>query len=216
MKRFFLALFLLSLAAGASAQGRKQLDSLKYVFPQFYQGTVIFSDKQVSRGLLNISPMDQMVYCISAQKDTLLVDGNSDIISVSAEGRYFVKWKESFVESIVTNGETGVGISRSTIKVNNVKTGAYGMASSTESIKSYSVNSSNHSFQDLIIDDPRNYVYTRRVVLFKGRTFLPVNKKSFEKLFPARKAWIESVWDERALDPADVDAVVAFYKELDE
>lgn len=214
MKRIVFAV--LSLLAGvcAGAQGQKQLDSLKYILPEFGQGTVIFADKQFNRGVLNISPLDQSVYCLSPEKDTLYVSGNPDIISVSVAGRSFVKWKDSFVEVITRDPDTGIGVIRSVVKVNNVKTGAYGMSSSTASIKSYSVDANTGILTNLIIDDPRNYVYTRTACLMSKGKYYPVSKKSFEKVFPDKKDYIESVWSELSLSSTDVEAVLAFYNSL--
>lgn len=214
MKKFCFAIILLFASICAGAQGRKQLDSLKYIFPEFKEGTVIFSDKQISRGVLNISPLDQSVYCLSPEKDTLYVEGNPAIISVSVAGRSFTKWKESFVEIIARSGDTGVGIIRSTQKVNHVQTGAYGMSSTTSSIRSYSVDGNTGNLRNLIIDDPRNFVYTQSPCLYNDGKYYSVSKKSFQKLFPAQKAFIESVWAERDIDVTDINSVIAFYNEL--
>lgn len=214
MRRILIAIFLLFAGICAGAQGSRQLDSLRYILPEFCQGTVIFGDKSVSRGVLNISPLDHTVYCISAEGDTLSVAGNSDIISVSASGRSFVRWQESFVEIVITDGNTGVGIVRSTSKVNNAKPGAFGMASGASSTRTYSVDPSSGTFRDFIMDDPRNYVYRQFPCLCKDGRCLPVSKKSFERLFPEQKACIGSVWSDRNIDIADTDSVIDFYKEL--
>ncbi len=213
MKKANSVIFLLFASVLGYAQGTRQLDSLKYVLPEFKQGTVIFADKSMSSGLLNISPIDQSVYCIDSQ-DTLYVTGNPDIISVSADRRSFFKWKDAFVELVISDGGVGVGIIRVTSKVSNVKMGAYGMSSSTSSIQSYSVDASTGTLRSLIIDDPRNYSHKVTPCLFKSGKFFPVSKKSFEKLFPDKKEFIESVWAERGINIADVGAVIEFYKEL--
>lgn len=213
MKRINLSICFILVCVCAGAQGHRQLDSLKYMLPEFSQGTVIFADKHVSRGILNISPLDQSVYCLSG-KDTLYVDGNPDILRVSAAGRSFVKWKESFVEVVVTQGTTGIGISRSTVKIDNVKAGAFGGTTATSSTKTYSVDSSSGTFHDLILEDPRNYVYKKTPYLYNDGKFLPVSRKSFEKLFPGQKDFIESVWAGRNITVTDINSVMAFYNEL--
>lgn len=214
LRRIGFVILLLTVCVCAGAQGKKQLDSLKYIQPQFSEGTVIFADKHMSRGTLNISPFDQIVYCVISGKDTLSVAGNPDIISVSVDGRSFVRWRDSFVEIVASDGSVGVGIIRSTDKVNNVKTGAYGMATSSSSVRTYSVDANTGNFHDLIIDDPRNYVYSQSPCLFSGGKYFTVSRKAFEKLFPEQKAFIESVWAERDIDIADVDSVIDFYREL--
>lgn len=214
MRRVIITIVLLFSCFLAGAQGRSQLDSLRYILPEFCQGTVIFGDKSVSRGVLNISPLDQTVYCISAGGDTLSVAGSSDIISVNASGRSFVRWQESFVEIAVVDGNTGVGIIRTTSKVNNAKPGAYGMASGASSTRTYSVNPSTGTFRDSIMDDPRNYVYRQFPCLCKDGRCLPVSRKSFERLFPELKAYIESVWSDRNIDITDTGSVIGFYREL--
>lgn len=214
MRKFnFVVLFLLvSLCAGAQAQ--KQLDSMKYILPHFSQGVVVLADKQFNRGVLNISPLDQAVYCISNDNDTLYVASNPKIISVSVEGRSFVKVNDSFVEIITRESETGVGIIRSVAKVSVVKTGAYGMASSTSAIKNYSVNPNSGVLTDLIIDDPRNYAYRKSACLIKNGRYFGISKKTFQKVFPDKKEYIESVWPELNLSSDDIDGVMAFYNEL--
>lgn len=214
MRRISIAILLLFAGVCAMAQGKKQLDSLKYILPEFSQGTVLTSDKQLSRGLLNISPLDQAVYCISPEQDTLYVADNANIVSVSVAGRSFSRWKESFVEIVALHSGAGVGIIRSTSRVSNVKTGAYGVSSGTSSIKTYSVDPTTGVLTNLIIDDPRNYVYTRTACLALDGKYLPMTKKSFEKMFPDKKEYIESVWAERGIKPTDFDAVLGFYNEL--
>lgn len=210
VKRGICAIILIFAGVCAGAQG---LDSLRYILPEFSQGTVIFGDKHISHGVLNISPLDQTVYCISA-KDTLSVAGGADIISVSVDGRSFYRWNDSFVEILTSDGDTGVGIVRSTSKVSNVKTGAYGMTSGSSSIRTYSVNSNTGNLQSLIIEDPRNYVYTKSPYLINKGKYYSISKKSFAKLFPEHKDFIESVWSERDLNTTDVNAVIDFYNEL--
>ena len=202
------------LLVASSVNAKEVLDSLKYIFPEFTQGTVIFADKQISRGMLNISPMNQCVYCLSPEKDTLAVAGTAPIVSVSVAGRTFLRWKESFVEIITKGTGTGVGITRTTTMVNNVKTGPFGMNTATSSVKSYSVNAETRSLTNLIIDDPRNYVYSRTACLLNNGKVYPVSRKSFEKVFPEKKDYIESVWPGLNLVPTDIDAVLSFYKEL--
>lgn len=205
-----IAIFLLLACFCASAQEHRQLDSLKYIFPEFIQGNVVFSDHHFNQGLLNISPFDQQVYCLSG-KDTLVVAGNADIVSVGAQGRYFVKWDGSFVEEIVTEDGAGVGMIRSVAKVNNVQNGAFGMKSSASSIRTYSVDVYSGSMKNIIIDDPRNYSYRVSPCLFKESKFYPVSKKSFQKLFPDLKALIETEWSERRININDKDEVVEFF-----
>lgn len=210
-----LAVTLTTLAClSVNAQGGGQLDSLKYILPEFTRGTVIFADKTVKSGILNISPMDQAVYCLSEKNDTLYIATYPDIVSVSAAGRFFIGWKSSFVEIIASGADSGIGIIRTTMRVNNVKAGAYGMASSTSATKSYSVDASSGTMHNIIIDDPRNYTYIKTVCLILNGKGLPVNRKSFQKLFPAQKDFIESVWPERGINASDIDAVIAFYDEL--
>lgn len=214
MKHIDIAIAFLLISLSATAQGRKQLDSLAYILPQFEQGSVVYADKSFSRGLLNISPLDQAVYCITPEKDTLTVQNYQSIISVTVNGRSFLRWKESFVENIVTDGDTGIGIIRSTTRVNNVKTGAYGMVDNSSAIESYSYDSMTGSFRENIIDNPLNYIYKLSPCLYKDGKYFTVNKKSFEKLFPAQKDFIEGVWNERKINVGNVTEVTAFYKEL--
>lgn len=214
MRKYVSTFFILWGCVCASAQGHKHLDSLKYILPEFCRGNVVFADKQVKSGLLNISPIDQSVYCVTDNKDTLYIAGYPDIISVGVAGRYFMGWKDSFVEIVASDSGTGVGVVRSTMKINNVKPGAYGMASSTSSVKSYSVDPSSGSLHNIIIDDPRNYSYSKTAWLLNNGKFMSATKKSFEKLFPTQKTYIESVWADRDIKATDIEAVLAFYNEL--
>ena len=214
MRKLLFAAMLLLACVNAGAQAHKSLDSLKYILPEFTQGTVIFADRHFDHGMVNISPLDQGVYCLSPTKDTLFVDDNASIISVSVSGRSFKLWKDSFVEVMTKDPDTGVGLIRSTVKVNNVKKGAFGTSSATASIKQYSVDATSGNLRDLIIDDPRNFVYRKTACLIKNGNFLPVSKKSFQKMFPEKKDYIESVWAELNLSSADFDAVLSFYNEL--
>ena len=164
-----------------------QLDSLSYMLPNFAQGVVVFSGNQFNRGLVNISPMDQQVYCIGSARDTLIVAGNENIVSVSAGGRTFVKWRNYFVETVVSSGDTGVGIFRVTSRVNNVKTGIYGTTDKLSSMDTYSHTRSSGTFRTNIIDDPRNYVYTETPCLCKDGKYYDVSKKELRTSVPLQE-----------------------------
>lgn len=215
MRKFYIVTLLLLVCVCAGAQVQKQLDSMRFILPQFSQGVVLSSDKQISSGLLNICPLDQGVYIISPKKDTLYASNNSEIISVSVAGRSFIKWNNSFVELITSNSDPGIGIIRSVVKVSNVKSGAFGTTSSTSAISNYAPTGSSGMLTELvIIDDPRNYLYKRSVCIINNGKCLAISKKSFQKVFPDKKDYIASVWAERNLSSTDIDAVIAFYNDL--
>lgn len=218
MKRIIIVAvaLLLGLCAVAQSgkQGGKQLDSLRYILPDFSEGTVVYADKQISRGKVNISPLDQAVYCITAPGDTVTASNYQNITGVSVDGRSFSRWKEYLVENIIIDGKVGIGIVRTTVKVNNVKTGAYGMADNISSIRSYSVDNQTGSFKMLIIDDPKNYAYRVMTCLYKDGNYFNATKKMFQKLFPEQKEFIESVWNERKLGTTGYQELIDFFKEL--
>ena len=202
----------LALSLASAAQSR--LDSLQYILPAFSAGAVRYSDGSFSRGLVNISPMDQTVYCLSAAGDTLVAENNSGIMAVSMGGRNFTKWNDSFVELVVSSGEIGVGVVRATSRVNNAKTSAFGTVDRLSSIDTYSHRQNTGSLRTNIIDNPLNYVYVTTPCLCKGGRYFNVTKKAFEKLFPDKKDYIESVWAERRQSVCSLEGAVAFFREL--
>lgn len=214
MKRLFISTLFVLAGLTAEAQENIPLDSLRFVLPEFCQGTVRFADNQLRGGMLNISPIDQAVYSLSDGKDTLYVAEHPEITSVSVAGKFFVGWSGRLVEVIASDDDKGVGILRTTTKINNVKTGAYGGVSSTSSSRSYSIDAISGSYSSLIIDDPRNYVYSKTTYLLNKGKFIPVSKKSFEKLFPGQKDYIESIWPSLDVQDSNPDSVLKFYKEL--
>jgi len=202
-------LLLLFVCCWTQAQGQ-QLDSMSFILSEFGRGTVVYADKHFGQGMLNISPMDQLVYCISAN-DTLVVDGNDRIVNVIISGRSFVKWKDTYVETVYTNNEgVGVAISRCVSRVSNVKTGAYGTTSSTSSQRSYSYGNSIGVLRPYIVDDPRNFIYKQNCCLVKDGNIYPVSKKSFEKLFPGKKELVDSLWQSKNIDVTDSGSIIDF------
>lgn len=216
MKKVLSAIILLCACILASAQNKKQLDSLAYILPEFDQGIVVYSDGNFNRGILNISPLDQVVCCISPENDTLFIADNYSIMKVHIGNRSFERWRDAFVETIISDEETGtgIGVTRATARINNVKTGAYGMVDHSSSIESYSYDNFSGNFSVNIIDDPLNFRYKEEPCLVKDGKYSAVTKKNFQKLFPSKKAYIESVWNTRKLIVSDTKDVVAFYKEL--
>ena len=212
MRKAFLWSVLSTTCLSAAAQ--EPLDSLRYILPEFKAGIVVYTDNHYGRGMVNISPLDQQVYCISDRGDTLVVEDNSSISKASMGGRTFFKWNNSFVEIVHSHGELGIGVIRSTAKVDNAKIGAFGTVDRLSSIETYSHNESSGTFRTSIIDNPLNYVYVLTPCLCKGGRYYDVTRKSFQKLFPSKKDYIESVWRERKMDVKNMDEVKAFFDEL--
>ena len=201
--------FIIGLCASAQESG-----SMQYLLEEFTEGVVVYSDGQFRRGLINISTMDQLVYLLSPEGELLEATDISEISSVSMGGRVFYKWRNYFAESVAGDAGCGVGVVRSTSRIRNASSSAYGAVNQLSSIDTYQHRQDNGTLRTDIIDNPLNYNFVVSPCLYKDGKFYDVTKKSFIKIFPEKKAYIESIWDERKNELGDPAGVIALFNEL--
>ena len=206
MKRIIISIAALCLSVAAFAQ--QQLDSLIYIFPQFEIGSVMFSDKTFSKGKVNIDILEQKLKCID-QNDTLEVDGN--IVTVTIKRRTFYWNKDKFIELLEYQDDKGLGISRMSTFVNNVKDAGYGMTSGTTSTTTYGYNETGHLEMNVVLKYRENLIYKATPFFYVNGKFQTPSKKAFQKAFPAKKDVIESFVAEHDTRWAVYDDVKALY-----
>lgn len=171
----------------------KVVDSLQFILKNYSTGTVFFYNGDRNSALLNIGTLDQRVRFINESGDTLVVINEKNISAVIVSNRLFKKTNTGmYVEILDINKEVSLGIGRRLIFDQPKKIGAFGTASETSSVSTYS------SIQDGIgntyklnqyINVPyRFYVYP---YLYKDEKVYTPSKKTFIKLFPDKKREIE-------------------------
>lgn len=213
MKRLVSILLLLCVCTAAKSQSLS-LDTLFYALPQFGRGTVAFPDGKVQSGNLNICNLDQTVRFIDPAGDTLVIDDSHLVIKVTVGKDVFYRDNHYFIKIVDMAGDVFLGLKKTMVQVNNEQVGAYGMASSTSSITSYSQDGSTGHLYKYVDFRPANWNYTAMYMLYRNGRFYTASKKNFQKCFPGRKAEIEAFFKDNEFSTTDGDSVTALFNLL--
>lgn len=145
MKKIIFCLLILFSAVSGNAQrhtfmnmdkaSRIFYDSVMYIKPQFYPGVVISIDGKQSSGSVNICTINQGLYFISPENDTLLVSNQETIDRVYILGRTYVNSKYGFVEMLEAAGDVTLCELRITESHTDAAPDAYGLKTHTKSSK---------------------------------------------------------------------------------
>ena len=145
MKKIIICLLILFSAVSGNAQrhtfmnmdkaSRIFYDSVMYIKPQFYPGVVISIDGKQSSGSVNICTINQGLYFISPENDTLLVSNQETIDRVYILGRTYVNSKYGFVEMLEAAADVTLCELRLTEIHTDAAPDAYGLRTHTKSSK---------------------------------------------------------------------------------
>ena len=136
MKKVLIGFLLLLCAVSMNAQkttfmnvdrtSRMFYDSVLYVNPQFYPGVVISVDGKQSSGPINICTVNQKLYFINPESDTLMVTNQENIDRVYILGKAFVNSKYGYMQLLETAGDVTLCELRITVIHTDAAPGAYG------------------------------------------------------------------------------------------
>ena len=235
MKKVLIGFLLLLCAVSMNAQkttfmnvdrtSRMFYDSVLYVNPQFYPGVVISVDGKQSSGPINICTVNQKLYFINPESDTLMVTNQENIDRVYILGKAFVNSKYGFVEMLETAGDVTLCELRITEIYTDAAPDAYGLKTHTKSSKvltSYQVGdvgaflncTTMGPLMSHNINEEFSFTYSKKPFLMvKGEAY-PLTKKSLIKYFPKQKQFIEEYLKEHNTNIHSVAPVLELFNAL--
>lgn len=199
-------------------------DSVFFVNPKFYPGVVISIDGKQSGGSINICTVNQKLYLLSPENDTLMVNNQETIDRVYILGKAYVNSKYGFVEMLETAGDVTLCELRITEIHTDAAPDAYGLKTHTKSAKRMTtftmakadVYHNNFSFTELRFDINSDFAfsyYKKPFLLVKGEAY-PLTKKSLIKYFPKQKEFIQEYMKEHNTNIHSVAPVFELFSNL--
>jgi hypothetical protein len=169
--------------------------ALRYHFPYFRQGRVLMKDKTTYDATLNYNLLTGEIDFISPKGDTLAIADNlrANIDRVIIDTTTYF-YKNGYLE-VITAGQAGSLVKKERFDiVSREKIGAYGMASSTSAIDTYSSYMDNQG-NWRTLSARENVTLKLKTEYFFGNEynlFLPATRKNLDKIFYKKRAEIET------------------------
>lgn len=195
----------------------KMLDSVKYYLPEFKSGAIAFKNGDISRGVLNVSTVSQKVMFIDTEGAVLELANDKDVKLMSVGRITFIKHKEQYVQVIKSIQGLDLGVTKKVSFLEPEKQGAYGTASVTAAVSTYSSYQTEGRAFDLEKNITTPFIYKEYLTLHRNGKFYHPDKKTFLKLYADKKAEIERYVSESKMDfdsSADLMALMDFIKSL--
>lgn len=209
-----LALPLVSFAQTELERIEKELgDSVVYVVPTFQRGKVVYKNGEFASGELNISIVDQSLRFKDASGQILAVDDNQAVDRVTIGPLLFLHLGKDYAGIVATQGEVLLCLIRKLEFERDVKTGAYGQKSETTNIGRIGSMYEGGNIYDINLQ--AGYKVREIPVLVKKNRQYAFNRKSLEKLFPDKKAFIADYLQKNSVNfdsAADAEALFSALK----
>ncbi len=206
--RFFLAACLLVLCqTGVSGQGIPP--EAYYLMPSFGDGTVYFYGKAPAGGRLNICALDNTLRFLDDNGKELAAAQEDNIFKVRIDTVFFLRSQGIYYRMYPLTSDMGIAFRREVQILRDVKQGAYGSESRTESIKEYGTFYSDGVAYN--IDRTKDYPYqiSERIFLYKGGDVMAVTKRNLRKLFPEKKEEIDAFFKSGKSVSSNLDEAMA-------
>jgi hypothetical protein len=234
MKKIILGILLLFCAVAMNAQKRTFMnmdkasrmfyDSVFFVNPKFYPGVVISIDGKQSGGSINICTVNQKLYLLSPENDTLMVNNQETIDRVYILGKAYVNSKYGFVEMLETTGDVTLCELRITEIHTDAAPDAYGLKTHTKSSKKMTTFTiaqedayhDTFSYSELSFDINSDFAfsyYKKPFLLVKGEAY-PLTKKSLIKYFPKQKEFIQEYMKEHNTNIHSINPMLELFNAL--
>ena len=208
------AFCLMALSAGAqSAQAEFEAslpDSVKYVMPAFGPGNILYKDGGYSRGSFNICTVDNTLRYIDTDQSEKVLADPSQVETVSISGVLFLHSQSMYLGVVGDYDDVLLCVNKHLV-FDDRKAGAYGTSSATSSIRTVGASTDNGS--TFRFSNVKYEVKETPYLYKKGRVYVP-SKKTLTKLFPAKKADIESFLQENLVDFSDYRQVEALMEKV--
>jgi hypothetical protein len=189
---------------------------VRYRYPQFIQGQVYFKNGNGGSGKLNFNLLVNEIQFINDNGDTLALDliETMKFLTIGEDTFYFNK---GIVESIGRYDDVQLAVKERLVLKDVQKIGAYGMTNPGGAVDSYnSIRVSQGTYklgmnQNLVFGKDRDYL-----LIVKDKLFLPLNRNSIEKAFPAKRNKVENFITENKINlrkEEDIRKLLAFCSE---
>ena len=219
MKRVFVSLVaaLFGLCAGFAQETKTSIpEDVFYLMPKFGTGFVVYEGQAPVRGLINICAIDNSVRFKDSNGQEMAADNAGSIQQVVIDNTSFARnGNQGFARlvSVSPGGEVAVAVTRNVTVLTDSKRGAYGMESQTTAVQEYAGFSSDNRMYQL--DDVREFPYrmSETASLFKDSSFMPINKRNCQRVFPNAKDKIDAYFKDHKNAPSDIGEVIALCKE---
>ncbi len=179
-------------------------DDVVYMYPEFQKGTILFSDRSTSEGIVNLYLIGSKVHFVAPGGDTLVMKDQDDARVLSIGKDTYIRYDRSWVRLLAVKGALAIGIRTSVNIEQEQKTGAYGMADATSSISNVSAlyDVPGSSAQTVYLKSLRNipYTVTHDALLYDGTKLYISSKRNFRRLYPDKKDLIDKFIKENKLD----------------
>ncbi len=225
MKKLFAISIFLMAAFSSAAQSdtflesdehsARLFDSVMFVNRNYNSGIVVFKDNKQSTGTMNICTIDQKVYFITPDKDTLVLKDNDNVNRVFIKGKTYINTADGYVEILDMTDDLCLGRLQKIELLNNVQTGAYGQKRQNATIQNVNYIDAGGFRIDLGSGRVKPFIYTRTPLLYKANgAVLSVTKKNLIKCFPKKKEFIEAYLQEHKTNLNAVEPVQELFKAL--
>lgn len=166
-------------------------DSVYYLMPRFGEGYVFLRGQMPAQGKMNICALDNTLRYLDNNGEELS-SGEAQILKVVIGKVSFLRYQDVFYRQYPVKADVGVALRRKVLVIRDKKEAAYGGTSQTSSTKEY-----NTLYADGVtyfLNDGKEYPFdvSETICLYKGDVVYPLTKKSLRKIFPSRKADIDT------------------------
>ena len=219
MKRVFVSLMavLFGLCAAFAQETKTGIpEEVFYLMPKFGTGYVVYEGQAPMRGLINICAIDNSVRFKDSNGQEMAADNPGSIQQVVIDNTSFMRnGNQGFARlvSVAPGGEVAVAVKRDVTVMTDSKRGAYGMESQTTAVQEYTGFSSTNRMY--VLDEMREFPYrvSESASLFKDGSFMPINKRNCQRVFPNAKDKIDAYFKDHKNAPTDIAEVIALCKE---
>lgn len=183
-----------------------------YSFPHFKKGIVFLRDGSATSQQLNYNLLLDEMHFINANNDTLAIATPETIKSVVFDSTSFY-FDKNYLQVVLEEGEHTLAIKQFLVQSPYRTRGAYDISSSISSISTYSSIYSNGHLSKLQIK--KDVEMEKKSLFFisdRFNHFYPADKKFFYKVFPNKKAELDSYLKENHINFYDKNNLVSLIK----
>lgn len=185
-----------------------------FMLPQFTDGKVKLTNGEVFEGKVNIHALTQSIRFIGDKGDTLALDDDSIVSSVSAGNYFFIKDKRFYVQILNTDGNVSLGLTRTITLGSEVLEGAYGGKNEVSSIQKVNVHVSENKLQHIKNGSVLRFDYRENIYLVKDSRLYVPTKKNFVKFFPSKKDFVEEQFGSGKVSVSKEKELIVLFNQL--
>jgi hypothetical protein len=165
---------------------------VRYRYPQFLPGQVYYRNGNEAAGKLNFNLLVQEIQFINDDGDTMALD-QIETVQLLRIGQDTFYYNKGIVQSIGRYQDVQLAVKERLVLKDVQKIGAYGMTNPGGSVDSYNairIGQGTYKLamnQNLVFKKDRDYL-----LVIKNKLFLPLNRHSIEKAFPAKRNTLDN------------------------